>query len=337
MRARTLLFLVLALGAAGLAALLARGMISSQQKVVASKPAAPVIVATEVLVASHPVPAGQFLKSEDLSWQVWPEGKLADGYVTKVNGSMEPFIGAVVRTGFAAGEPMTEARVAKPGDRGFLAAVLRPGMRAVAVAVNPASGVSGFVLPGDRVDVLLTYTMPSKGANQRVITATETSVEDVRVIAVDQSTNDQSMGAVLAKTVTLEATPKQAEMLNLMTQMGRVSLALRSLPTAEPQPVPASAHQVSLKPQSEKQQSEKSPPAKPRQTYTIDTEAAALLTRQGQRPTIQVVRGSKTQMEEVATTPAARGRASVPAPQADPASGVGSAEAAGTAAVARLP
>jgi pilus assembly protein CpaB len=246
-----------------------------------------------------------------------------------VNASTEPFIGAVVRTGFSAGEPVTEARVAKPGDRGFLAAVLRSGMRAVAVAVNPATGVSGFVLPGDRVDVLLTYTMPAKGQNQRVITATETSVEDVRVIAVDQSTNDQSTGAVLAKTVTLEATPKQAEMLNLMAQMGRVSLSLRSLPKAQPEP--ASAAQVSLK-----QDSEKPVPARPRQTYTVDTEAVALLMRQKQRPTVQVVRGSKTQMEEGATMPTARGSAPA-ALQPNPAAGVAAAEAAGTAAVARLP
>jgi Flp pilus assembly protein CpaB len=135
---------------------------------------------------------------------------------------------------------------------------------------------------------------------------------------------------VLAKTVTLEATPKQAEMLNLMTQMGRVSLSLRSLPKAEP--VPAPAQQVSLKPQSEKQA-----PTKPRQTYTVDTEAAALLTRNGQHPTVQVVRGSKVQMEEVGTIPAARGRTPSSAPQSNPATGISAAEAAGTAAVARLP
>jgi len=331
MRARTLLFLILAIGAASLAAIFARGVINAQQAANANKPAAPVVVATEVLVASHPIPAGTFIKAEDLSWQVWPEGKLANGYVTKAKGSTEPFLGAVVKSGFAAGEPITEARVAKPGDRGFLAAVLSPGMRAVAVAVNPATGVSGFVLPGDRVDVLLTYTLPAKGQNQRVITATETSVEDLRVVAVDQTTNDHSTDAVLAKTVTLEATPKQAEMLNLMAQMGRVSLSLRSL--AKAQTLPTLAGKTSL----EKPESEKSIPAKPRQTYTVDTEAAGLLTRQAQHPMVQVVRGGKTTMEEGARTTAVRGPAATPALQSNPAVETSAADAVGTAAVARLP
>jgi pilus assembly protein CpaB len=331
MRARTLLFLILAVGAASLAAIFARGMINAQQTANANKPAVPVVVATEVLVASHPIPAGMFIKAEDLSWQVWPDGKLADGYVTKEKGSTEPFLGAVVKAGFAAGEPITETRVAKPGDRGFLAAVLSPGMRAVAVAVNPATGVSGFVLPGDRVDVLLTYTLPAKEQNQRVITATETSVEDLRVVAVDQTTNDQSTGALLAKTVTLEATPKQAEMLNLMAQMGRMSLSLRSLANA--QTLPASAGKAS----SEKPDSEKPIPAKPRQTYTLDTEAAALLTRQAQHPMVQVVRGGKATMEEGARTPAVRSPTATPAPQSNPTVETSAAEAADTAAVARLP
>jgi pilus assembly protein CpaB len=325
MRARTLLFLVLALGAASLAAMFARGMISSQRAAIANKPAAPAIAATEVLVAGHPIPAGQFLKAEDLSWQVWPEGNLAAGYVTKAKGSTEPFVGAVVKVGFSAGEPVTEARVAKPGDRGFLAAVLSPGTRAVAVSVNPTTGVSGFVLPGDRIDVLVTHVLPPQGAEKRTVNATETAIEDLRVIAIDQSTSDQSDKAVLAKTVTLEATPKQAEMLSLIAQMGKISLSLRSLAvaqTADPKRVsPPSAGKPT-----------------PHRTYTVDTEASALLSRQAPFPTVQVVRGGKSKMEGGAAAPAGAvtpedGETTVPA--SDPAIETSAAEAA--AAVARLP
>ena len=319
MRARTLLFLVLALGAASLAALFARGLISSQQAAIANKPAAPAVVATEVLVAGRPVPAGQFLKAEDLSWQVWPDGKLADGYVTKAKGSTEPFVGAVVKVGFSAGEPVTAARVAKPGDRGFLAAVLMPGTRAVAVAVNPTTGVSGFVLPGDHVDVLVTHVLPAQGSERRTINVTETAIEDVRVIAVDQVTSDQSNAAVLAKTVTLEATPKQAEVLSLIAQMGKISLSLRSLAVAQASDAKPS-------------------PAAPRHTYTVDSEASALLSRQAPIPTVQVVRGGKTKMEGGAAGPASSEPSDDgegPVPASDPATETSAAEAA--AALARLP
>src|SRR4051812_36267311 len=154
MRARTLIFLFLAVGTAALAATFVRSWMHAQQAASNKVEPTETVVATEVLVAKHAIPAGMFIKAEDLRWQVWPEGALAEGYVTKANGSLDAFTGAVVKIGFSTGEPLTESRVAKPGDRGFFAAVLAPGNRAVALAVNPVTGVSGFVLPGDRVDVL---------------------------------------------------------------------------------------------------------------------------------------------------------------------------------------
>lgn len=282
MRARTFLFLILAIGTAGLAAMFVRGWMSAQQAAIASKAAAPAsaIAATEVLVAAHPIPAGTFIKADDLSWQVWPDGKLADDYVAKDKGSdqankTEPFLGAVVKTGFQTGEPITEVRVAKPGDRGFLAAVLSPGTRAVALPVTPNSGVSGFVLPGDHVDVLVTHVLPAQGSEKRSINVTETALEDVRVIAVDQTTNDQSNAPVLAKTITLEATPKQAEVLSLIEQMGKVSLSLRGLAVTK----------ADIDERAKKSR------------YTVDSEASSLLTRSTAPTVVQVVRGSKTTME----------------------------------------
>jgi pilus assembly protein CpaB len=280
MRARTLLFLILAVGTAGLAAMFVRGWMSAQQAAFTKAAPAPVVAATEVLVAAHPIPAGTFIKADDLSWQAWPDGKLAEGYVSKDKGSDQanqtgPFIGAVVKTGFQIGEPVTEVRVAKPGDRGFLAAVLSPGTRAVALSVTANSGVSGFVLPGDHVDILVTHVLPSEGTEKRTINVTETALEDIRVIAVDQTTNDQSNAPVLAKTVTLEATPKQAEVLSLIEQMGKVSLSLRGLAVTKADTDDRAA----------------------KSRYTVDSEASTLLTRSTTPTVVQVVRGSKTTME----------------------------------------
>lgn len=316
MRARTLLFLVLAIGTASLAAVFVRGWMNAQQAALSSKVAAPapVVAAIQVLVASHPIPAGTFIKADDLSWQAWPDGKLAAGYITKEKGSTEPFIGAVVKIGFATGEPITEARVAKPGDRGFLAAVLSPGMRAVALPVTPTSGVSGFVLPGDRVDVLVSHILPAEGGEKRTINVTETALEDLRVIAVDQNTNDQATSAIVAKTVTLEATPKQAEVLSLIEQMGKVSLSLRSLAVAK---AAAVGDEESRK-----------------RHYTMDSEASPLLSRGTSLPVVQVVRGSKTTMEGGATA-SARPKMDDGVPvESDPATETSAAQAA---ALAGLP
>jgi pilus assembly protein CpaB len=270
MRARTVLLLLVAISAATLAAMFARGWMHSQQAAMAKKPAPLPVAATEVLVAGHPIPAGTFIKADDLRWQPWPEGTLAKDYVVKgKGGSVDPFVNAVVKIGFNAGEPVTVGRIAKPGDRGFLAAVLSPGTRAVTVSVNPTTGVSGFVLPGDRVDVLVTHSVASQGVVKRSMTVTETALEDLRVIAVDQTTDDQSNKAVLAKTITLEATPKQAEELNLAAQLGHISLALRSLP-APKKPEPR------------------------RRRFTVDGEVSPLLAGLGRKePTVQVVRGEK--------------------------------------------
>ena len=285
MRARTLIFLFLAVGTAALAATFVRSWMHAQQAASNKVEPTETVVATEVLVAKHAIPAGMFIKAEDLRWQVWPDGALAEGYVTKANGSLDAFTGAVVKIGFSTGEPLTESRVAKPGDRGFFAAVLAPGNRAVALAVNPVTGVSGFVLPGDRVDVLLTHAFEEKGA-ERSITATETVLQDIRVIAIDQSPNDNVTEAVLAKTVTLEATPKEAEKLNLVAQMGKVSLALRSLAIVDAPPPPV--------------------PARP--TLTVDTEVSPILSGSKRQAMVQVVRGRRTQMENGGPAGGAAGR-----------------------------
>ncbi|MGE5536978.1 MAG: Flp pilus assembly protein CpaB [Gemmatimonas sp.] len=310
MRARSLVFLVLAVGTAALAALFARSWMNAQQA--ALKPAAPApVAATEVLVARKPIASGLFVKPEDLAWQPWPEGSLPAGYVVKSKGgSVDAFVGGIVKVGLAAGEPITESRIVKPGDRGFLAAVLQPGMRAVAVSVNATTGVSGFVLPGDHVDVLVTHALQGQGSEKRTVNATETVVEDLRVIAVDQTTSDQSTGAVMAKTVTLEASPKQAEILSLIAQIGKISLSLRSLAVA--------------------QDSRGAKPSEPRRTYTVDSEASALLSQGA--ALVQVVRGPKVKMEGGQSASSSRTDAGEsPAGDSDPAIETSAAEAAAVA------
>jgi len=181
-----------------------------------------------VLVANVNLSAGQFVRPENLRWQAWPSTDVSSAYVVEGKGRVEDFVGAVVRSAVSEGEPVTEARLVRPGDRGFMAAVLTPGYRAVTVPVTVSSGLAGFVFPGDHVDLLLTMSVPDPDSKvQRH--AAETLLTDLRVLAVDQRSDDQNKDVVVEKTATLEVTPKQAETIAVATELGNLSLSLRSL------------------------------------------------------------------------------------------------------------
>ena len=188
-----------------------------------------------MILKAADLPTGHFVQADDLRWQSWPDDSVDPSYVLQGAGRIEDFAGAVVRSPVAAGEPVTEARLVRPGERGFLAAVLNPGMRANTVKIDATSGVAGFVFPGDRVDVVLTHTLgikgldPTKKDREVKRAASETVLHDVRVLAIDQAINAEDGQPSVAKTTTLEVTPKQAEMLTLIATMGRLSLSLRSL------------------------------------------------------------------------------------------------------------
>ncbi len=196
----------------------------------------PPIPTVKVLVAKSDLVVGTFVRVEDLHWQVWPEESVAPTYVTQEDKfvdagqgekklTIDDFKDAVVRLPIAAGQPLTPGLVARAGERGFLAAVLRPGMRAVSIAVNATSGIAGFILPGDRVDLIW-------GVSRKKGTPfTQTLMTDVRVIAIDQKT--QANSATPAKTVTLELTPKQVEALSLANSLGRIEFSLRSIAPEE--------------------------------------------------------------------------------------------------------
>jgi len=231
MNPRTILLVLVALSLAGGTALFARNWVQSQRPAVAAKPAAPVFEGKEVLVAKQNLPAGTFVKPDHLRWQPWPEQNLAQAYLLKGKADMNAYVGAVVRQGIAVGEPITDGRVVKPGDRGFLAAVLDPGMRAVTVAVNAETGIAGLVFPGDLVDLIVTHNLKQGGGAVR--RAGETVLTKIRVLAIDQKTDDQSGKPAVSKTVTLEVTPKQAEAVSVADALGKLSLSLRSLGASE--------------------------------------------------------------------------------------------------------
>ena len=237
MRARTLILFLVAILLAGGTAMLVRSWLAQQRTVEAeAAPMPPPPVQKSVLVARSAIPRGQILKPTDLAWQTWPDGGLDRAYIQKGAKTIEDFAGWVARDPFGPGEPITESKVVAPGSRGFLAAVLSPGMRAVSVPVSNTSGISGFVLPGDQVDILITHSLADNSsgkADAKHHTAAETVLHDVRVIGIDQKLDNKGGEAVVAKTATLEVTPKQSEIIAVASEIGKLSLSLRSL-TAPP-------------------------------------------------------------------------------------------------------
>lgn len=216
---------------------------------------------TYVLVAARNLPAGSFVKENDLSWLAWPEASIADSYFVKDKVAAEDLYGAVVRRGLNIGEPVGTTGIVRLGDRGFLAAVLGPGYRAVATSVNAASGIAGLIFPGDRVDIILTHTITHGGdGERRKRTASETVLTNVRVLALDQTIDDQGTEAKLAKTATFELLPKQVEILAVARELGSISLSLRSLAKDDAElarlalgsthplddPIPAAGHSFTL-------------------------------------------------------------------------------------------
>lgn len=235
MKPRVLLIAVAAIMTAGAAAYLTQGWLNRQRAaVMASAPkAAKPKPTVSILVAKKALPSGTFVKQADLRWQPWPQGALDPNYILEGKRDTKSFAGAVVRRGILAGEPITDARLVKPGDRGFLAAVLAPGLRAISVPVNATSAIAGLVFPGDRVDLLLSHrynVINPDDSNKRVThVVTETVLTNVRVLAIDQSTDDQKKKPDVPKTATIEVTPRQAEMVTTAMDLGKLSLSLRSL------------------------------------------------------------------------------------------------------------
>lgn len=234
MDVKKIFLLIGALAIAAVTAVMARNMFSGASAPTAA--AAPVVEAgPEVLVATRSLPVGTIIDAEALRYQAWPKGLVQPAYFIKdAEGSVDPadLLGTVVRNEITAGQPLTQGALIKPGERGFLAAALGPGMRAVTVSVSQTSSVAGFVFPGDRVDLVLTQEVPG-GGEGAPLKASETILRNVRVLATDQRTSAQDEdGKPQIKnisTVTLEATPKIAEKIAVAQTIGTLSLSLRSI------------------------------------------------------------------------------------------------------------
>jgi pilus assembly protein CpaB len=235
---RRIIVLLIALVVAGGTAMFARSWVAGQQaNVTVVATPAPQQNIHAVLVAESDLPAGRFIKPQDLRWQQWPTDDVPETYVLKGQRSDAEMVGAVVRSRIAAGEPITDGSVVKPGDRGFLAAVLSPGMRAVSIPVNATSSHSGLIFPGDRVDLILTQSL-SANEGDSVRRVSETVLSNIRIIAMGGDTSDDPREGETnerAKTATFEVTPQQAEQVTLLTELGKLSLSLRSLATPAPE------------------------------------------------------------------------------------------------------
>lgn len=273
MRTRVILLILVAFGAALGTVYFARNWMEAQRAAMTQAPPPPPSAKNEILVAKEDLPAGTLLKPEQLRWQAWPDSGLASTYILKGKKTPEDFAGAVIREGVAAGQPILESLVVKPGESGFLAAVLAPDTRAISVSINATTGISGFVFPGDRVDLILTQNIKEPGENNEAVRrASETVLTNVRVIAVDQSANDQTDKPAVAKNITLEVTPKQAEIVTLVSEIGKLSLSLRSIVRDDSDPANGKDND------NNNNKDGKPTLVAERHTYTMDSEASVLLT-----------------------------------------------------------
>jgi len=188
----------------------------------------------KILVARKALPVGTIVDQESLAFQAWPKELVQNAYYQEgtPEADMSKLLGTVVRNPITAGQPVTRGALVGPKDRGFLAAALGPGMRAVTVPVSTTSGVAGFVFPGDRVDLVLTQEVPG-GGDGPALKVSETIMRNLRVLATDQRTDSKDEeGKTVVRAfsmVTVEATPRLAEKIAVSQSLGTLSLSLRSI------------------------------------------------------------------------------------------------------------
>jgi pilus assembly protein CpaB len=230
MKAARLVVLGVAVAAGGIAAFLAA---SNKEAAPPPPPPQAALETVEVLVAKSDLTRGQVIEAADIGWQTWPAAAANSSFIKKSDqpNALEKFVGAIVRVGMVAGDPIRAPYVVMAKGSGFMAAVLPPGMRASAIDISPETSAGGFILPDDRVDVVLTRR--DKEAEKQTGVekfSSDTILRNIRVLAIDQTIEDKSgVKTVLGKTATLELTEPQAETLNLSHQIGTISLTLRSI------------------------------------------------------------------------------------------------------------
>ena len=237
MNTARIVVLVIALGAGGVAAYLASGYNNT-----APAPATPVaekLPTVEVLVAKSDIQLGQAVKAEDLQWQTWPQSTASSAFINRDSrpNAQTEIAGSIARVPLMQGEPIREQKLVRADGSGFMAAILPSGMRAVSTEISAETAAGGFILPNDRVDVVLTRrlknpdTSGATGGNDLILS--EVVLSNIRVLAIDQAPKEKDgQTAVIGKTVTLELKPEQVATLSASRQGGTLTLALRSIADA---------------------------------------------------------------------------------------------------------
>jgi pilus assembly protein CpaB len=219
--------LAVAVGSAGLAIYLAKDFIgrkSQTHTVEVNK-----VETVDVLVATKNLQMGEKLVGGSIGWQSWPKSMVSTLMITSATepDAKTKYETARARATIFEGEPVIDKKLVLPDEKGFMSAILPKGMRAISVNVSAETGAGGFILPNDRVDVLLTHKVADIGA------ASETVLTNVRVLAIDQTFRPKGYEdkefVVADKTATLELDPRQAEVISMAQDMGQLSLALRSI------------------------------------------------------------------------------------------------------------
>jgi pilus assembly protein CpaB len=232
MNTARIVVLVVALGAGGIAAYLASG---SDNK---PAPVAPVaqLPTIDVLVAKSDIALGQTLKPEDMQWQSWPAANASSTFIRRGDhpDAANQMAGSIARAPFIAGEPIREQKLVRADGSGFMAAILPTGMRAISTEISAETGAGGFILPNDRVDVILTKREKNPDTtNAQDIVISVVILTNIRVLAIDQAPKEKDgQNTVVGKTVTLELKPEQTVTLGAARQAGTLSLALRSIADA---------------------------------------------------------------------------------------------------------
>jgi pilus assembly protein CpaB len=231
MNTARIVVLAIAVGAGGLAAYLASGAGHKKAPALATSQ----MQTVDVLVAKADIPLGHSVTAADLQWQAWPAAAASASFVRRDHdpNAATQIAGSIARSPFVAGEPIRQAKLVKANGSGFMAAVLPAGMRAISVEISPETGAGGFILPNDRVDVILSRREKNADQSGGEPATSRIILSNVRVLAIDQTPREKDgQNTVVGKTATLELRPEQAETLARARQSGTISLALRSLADA---------------------------------------------------------------------------------------------------------
>ena len=237
MNTARIVVLVIALGAGGVAAYLASGYQNAPAPVM---PVAEKLPTVEVLIAKNDIGLGQAVKPEDLQWQTWPAATASNAFIRRDSRpeAQTQIAGSIARVPLMQGEPIREQKLVKAEGSGFMAAILPSGMRAVSTEISAETGAGGFILPNDRVDIVLTRrlknpdTSGATAGNDLILS--EVILTNIRVLAIDQAPKEKDgQSAVIGKTVTLELKPDQVATLSAARQGGTLQLALRSIADAK--------------------------------------------------------------------------------------------------------